>query len=93
MPYGKTPEGEKPTEGGADDSSAKMEEEEEEEEESLPGCTLFIKNLNFDTTEETLKGVSDVPEGEEGGVGWEPGLLMESPCYSACKRDLCQCVV
>ena len=35
------------------------EEEEEEEEESLPGCTLFIKNLNFDTTEETLKGVSD----------------------------------
>ncbi|XP_046496592.1 probable RNA-binding protein 19 [Equus quagga] len=59
-PDGKTPEGEKPTEGGADDSSTKMEEEEEEEEkeeESLPGCTLFIKNLNFDTTEETLKGV------------------------------------
>ncbi|XP_068419298.1 probable RNA-binding protein 19 isoform X3 [Eschrichtius robustus] len=52
-----TPEGEKPTEGTAHDTSAKMEEEEEEEEESLPGCTLFIKNLHFDTTEETLKGV------------------------------------
>lgn len=59
VPDGETSEGEKPTEGGADDSSAKMEEEEleEEEEESLPGCTLFIKNLNFNTTEETLKGV------------------------------------
>ncbi|XP_061458863.1 probable RNA-binding protein 19 isoform X2 [Rhineura floridana] len=33
------------------------EEEEEEEEESIPGCTLFIKNLNFATTEETLKEV------------------------------------
>ncbi|NXV76914.1 RBM19 protein, partial [Atlantisia rogersi] len=31
------------------------EEEEEEEEESIPGCTLFIKNLNFATTEDTLK--------------------------------------
>ncbi|NXF94264.1 RBM19 protein, partial [Eubucco bourcierii] len=30
-------------------------EEEEEEEESIPGCTLFIKNLNFATTEDTLK--------------------------------------
>ncbi|XP_036849264.2 probable RNA-binding protein 19 isoform X2 [Manis javanica] len=58
LPDGETLEGEKPTEGGAGDSSAKMAEEEaEEEEESLPGCTLFIKNLNFDTTEETLKGV------------------------------------
>lgn len=60
VPDGETPEGEKLTEGAADDSSAKMEEDEEddEEEESLPGCTLFIKNLNFDTTEETLKAVS-----------------------------------
>ncbi|XP_036785198.2 probable RNA-binding protein 19 isoform X3 [Manis pentadactyla] len=58
LPDGESLEGEKPTEGGAGDSSAKMAEEEaEEEEESLPGCTLFIKNLNFDTTEETLKGV------------------------------------
>ncbi|XP_055080264.1 probable RNA-binding protein 19 [Periophthalmus magnuspinnatus] len=37
-----------------------MEEEEdddveEEEEESVPGSTLFIKNLNFNTTEETLQ--------------------------------------
>ncbi|XP_061529313.1 probable RNA-binding protein 19 [Phycodurus eques] len=33
----------------------KQEEEEEEEEDgSLPGSTLFIKNLNFSTTEETL---------------------------------------
>ncbi|XP_048111642.1 probable RNA-binding protein 19 [Alosa alosa] len=31
------------------------EEEEEEEEESIPGATLFIKNLNFITTEETLR--------------------------------------
>uniref|UniRef100_A0A7N9B1F4 Probable RNA-binding protein 19 n=1 Tax=Mastacembelus armatus TaxID=205130 RepID=A0A7N9B1F4_9TELE len=31
------------------------EEEEEEEEESAPGSTLFIKNLNFSTTEETLQ--------------------------------------
>ncbi|NXE94729.1 RBM19 protein, partial [Menura novaehollandiae] len=31
------------------------EEEEEEEEENVPGCTLFIKNLNFATTEDTLK--------------------------------------
>ncbi|MGH0155802.1 UNVERIFIED_CONTAM: hypothetical protein FKN15_030048 [Acipenser sinensis] len=30
-------------------------EEEEEEEESQPGCTLFIKNLNFTTTEDTLR--------------------------------------
>lgn len=67
VPDGETPEGEKPTEGAADDSSAKMEEEEEdEEEESLPGCTLFIKNLNFDTTEETLKAVS-------GGSGVRAG--------------------
>ncbi|XP_012324437.2 probable RNA-binding protein 19 [Aotus nancymaae] len=55
---GETPEDENPVEEEADNSSAKMEEEEEEEEEeSLPGCTLFIKNLNFDTTEEKLKEV------------------------------------
>ena len=47
------------TEMGEDAERELQEEEEEEEEESLPGCTLFIKNLNFDTTEETLKGVSD----------------------------------
>lgn len=47
---------------GAEASTGKMEEEEDEdedeEEESIPGCTLFIKNLNFSTTEETLKEVS-----------------------------------
>ncbi|KAG9487099.1 hypothetical protein GDO78_007137 [Eleutherodactylus coqui] len=32
-------------------------EESEDDEESLPGCTLFIKNLNFSTSEETLKEV------------------------------------
>lgn len=32
-------------------------EEEELEEESSPGSTLFIKNLNFSTTEETLQEV------------------------------------
>uniref|UniRef100_A0A8C4NQ19 Probable RNA-binding protein 19 n=1 Tax=Dicentrarchus labrax TaxID=13489 RepID=A0A8C4NQ19_DICLA len=31
------------------------DEEEEEEEESAPGSTLFIKNLNFSTTEEKLQ--------------------------------------
>ncbi|CAK6440388.1 unnamed protein product [Pipistrellus nathusii] len=56
VPNSETHEGEETTEGGAAESSLKMEEEEEEEE-SLPGCTLFIKNLNFDTTEETLRGV------------------------------------
>ncbi|KAK7155672.1 hypothetical protein R3I93_010350 [Phoxinus phoxinus] len=30
------------------------EEEEEEEEEILPGSTLFVKNINFNTSEETL---------------------------------------
>lgn len=34
-----------------------QEEEEEQEEESSPGSTLFIKNLNFSTTEETLQEV------------------------------------
>jgi len=34
------------------------EEEEEEEEEILPGSTLFIKNLNFNTSEETLLEVN-----------------------------------
>uniref|UniRef100_A0A3Q3FAQ9 Probable RNA-binding protein 19 n=1 Tax=Labrus bergylta TaxID=56723 RepID=A0A3Q3FAQ9_9LABR len=33
------------------------EEDEEEEEESAPGSTLFIKNLNFSTTEEKLQEV------------------------------------
>ncbi|TVK90450.1 putative RNA-binding protein 19 [Bagarius yarrelli] len=31
------------------------EEEDEEEEESLPGSTLFVKNLNYSTTEESLQ--------------------------------------
>ncbi|XP_053324888.1 probable RNA-binding protein 19 [Spea bombifrons] len=31
------------------------EDDEEEEEETLPGCTLFIKNLNFSTNEEALQ--------------------------------------
>ncbi|KAJ8414061.1 hypothetical protein AAFF_G00066590 [Aldrovandia affinis] len=37
--------------------SAVEQSSEEEEEESIPGSTLFIKNLNFSTTEETLQGV------------------------------------
>lgn len=42
------------------DSAKKEEEEEDEEEEEqiLPGSTLFIKNLNFNTSEETLHEVS-----------------------------------
>uniref|UniRef100_F7FBF8 Probable RNA-binding protein 19 n=1 Tax=Monodelphis domestica TaxID=13616 RepID=F7FBF8_MONDO len=31
------------------------EDDDDDDEEGLPGCTLFIKNLNFSTTEETLK--------------------------------------
>lgn len=54
-------DGEKPAGEGAEAATAKTEEDEEEDEdedeESLPGCTLFIKNLNFSTTEETLKEV------------------------------------
>ncbi|XP_077895206.1 putative RNA-binding protein 19 isoform X1 [Ictidomys tridecemlineatus] len=59
---GEAPDGEKPVEEGAEAPTAKTEEEEEadeeeDDEESLPGCTLFIKNLNFSTTEETLQQV------------------------------------
>ncbi|XP_027628925.1 probable RNA-binding protein 19 [Tupaia chinensis] len=63
VPDSETPEGEKPTGGGTEDTPAKMEEEDDEDEgegedeESSPGCTLFIKNLNFDTAEETLRKV------------------------------------
>ncbi|XP_066418503.1 probable RNA-binding protein 19 isoform X1 [Molothrus aeneus] len=38
----------------SEEAAAEEEEEEEEEEENIPGCTLFIKNLNFATTEDTL---------------------------------------
>lgn len=60
------PEGEKASPEGAEASTGNVEEEEEEdeEEESVPGCTLFIKNLNFSTTEETLKEVSETGDGE-----------------------------
>ncbi|KAL1768765.1 putative RNA-binding protein 19 [Sigmodon hispidus] len=54
------PEGEKTSGEEAKTPAGKPEEEEEEEdeeEESVPGCTLFIKNLNFSTTEETLREV------------------------------------
>ncbi|MBZ3870826.1 putative RNA-binding protein 19 [Sciurus carolinensis] len=55
-----TPEGKKPAEEGAEASKprAEKEEEEEEEDKNLPGCTLFIKNITFNTTEETLREVS-----------------------------------
>nr|XP_060641431.1 probable RNA-binding protein 19 isoform X2 [Anolis sagrei ordinatus] len=53
--------------GGSKDEEAQMETEkgqieeedddEDDDEESIPGCTLFVKNLNFNTTEETLKEV------------------------------------
>uniref|UniRef100_A0AAY4C3X0 Probable RNA-binding protein 19 n=1 Tax=Denticeps clupeoides TaxID=299321 RepID=A0AAY4C3X0_9TELE len=33
------------------------ENEEDEEDESVPGAMLFVKNLNFSTTEETLRQV------------------------------------
>lgn len=54
------------------------EEEDEEEEESVPGCTLFIKNINFATTEDTLNEVSHKQRVGTGfclaqatEVGWE----------------------
>ncbi|XP_068095834.1 probable RNA-binding protein 19 [Hyperolius riggenbachi] len=47
---------EKEHEGGQSEKQNESEEEDEEEE-SLPGCTLFIKNLNFSTSEEALKEV------------------------------------
>lgn len=37
--------------------STEDEVEEEEEEDEVPGSTLFIKNLNFSTTEEQLREV------------------------------------
>jgi multiple RNA-binding domain-containing protein 1 len=63
-----TLEGEKAAEKGTEASTTEMEkeEEEEEEDESSPGCTLFIKNLNFSTTEETLKEVSGFRSGRMG---------------------------
>ncbi|XP_020833705.1 putative RNA-binding protein 19 isoform X2 [Phascolarctos cinereus] len=39
------------------DALGEEEDDEDEDDESLPGCTLFIKNLNFSTTEKTLKEV------------------------------------
>ena len=42
---------------GSGNEEKEEEEEEEEEEESIPGATLFIKNLNFSTTEEALRQV------------------------------------
>ncbi|XP_025048849.1 probable RNA-binding protein 19 isoform X3 [Alligator sinensis] len=42
-------------EGMKEDLEELAVEEEDEEEESVPGCTLFIKNLSFATTEETLR--------------------------------------
>lgn len=50
---------EQPTTASGEKEEGKMDTEEEDEEdsedESSPGCTLFIKNLNFATTEETLR--------------------------------------
>lgn len=40
-----------------EEKKKEVNEEEEEEEESAPGSTLFIKNLNFNTTEEKLQEV------------------------------------
>ncbi|NWV21321.1 RBM19 protein, partial [Origma solitaria] len=45
----------KDSEEAAAQEEEEEEEDEEEEEENIPGCTLFIKNLNFATTEDTLK--------------------------------------
>lgn len=45
---------------GVEEDKKEKEEDEEEEEESAPGSTLFIKNLNFCTTEEKLQEVGQV---------------------------------
>lgn len=49
----------KEEEGREERREKKEGDEEEEEEEEVPGSTLFIKNLNFSTTEEKLQEVSD----------------------------------
>lgn len=41
----------------ANEKEEEDDEEDEEEEESLPGSTLFVKNLNYSTTEESLQEV------------------------------------
>uniref|UniRef100_A0A6Q2Z0X9 RRM domain-containing protein n=1 Tax=Esox lucius TaxID=8010 RepID=A0A6Q2Z0X9_ESOLU len=46
------------------------EEAEEEEEEAEAGSTLFIKNLNFTTTEETLRESCFVPVGRLLSMGY-----------------------
>lgn len=42
-----------------EEEQEKVEDGDEEEEESAPGSMLFIKNLNFSTTEQTLQGVEN----------------------------------
>ncbi|XP_028854976.1 putative RNA-binding protein 19 [Denticeps clupeoides] len=39
----------------AEEEEEEEENEEDEEDESVPGAMLFVKNLNFSTTEETLR--------------------------------------
>uniref|UniRef100_A0AAY4C3X6 Probable RNA-binding protein 19 n=1 Tax=Denticeps clupeoides TaxID=299321 RepID=A0AAY4C3X6_9TELE len=41
----------------AEEEEEEEENEEDEEDESVPGAMLFVKNLNFSTTEETLRQV------------------------------------
>uniref|UniRef100_A0A8C9TAE6 RNA binding motif protein 19 n=1 Tax=Scleropages formosus TaxID=113540 RepID=A0A8C9TAE6_SCLFO len=53
----KKPPAESNPEGVLRADAAASGDEEEEEEESVPGCTLFVKNLNFSTSEETLAEV------------------------------------
>lgn len=40
-----------------EEAEKNVKDDEEEEEESAPGSTLFVKNLNFSTTEQTLQEV------------------------------------
>uniref|UniRef100_A0AAY4C4Y6 Probable RNA-binding protein 19 n=1 Tax=Denticeps clupeoides TaxID=299321 RepID=A0AAY4C4Y6_9TELE len=42
----------------AEEEEEEEENEEDEEDESVPGAMLFVKNLNFSTTEETLNAFS-----------------------------------
>lgn len=40
-----------------EEAEKNVKDDEEDEEESAPGSTLFVKNLNFSTTEQTLQEV------------------------------------
>uniref|UniRef100_A0AAX7T6U8 Probable RNA-binding protein 19 n=1 Tax=Astatotilapia calliptera TaxID=8154 RepID=A0AAX7T6U8_ASTCA len=60
------------------------EEDDEEEEEALPGSTLFIKNLNFNTTEEKLLEIKQVPRRKQTGSK----ILVRNVPFQASVREI-----